>query len=94
MIAGLSGVGAFLFDYPFLTAHAQYVEVPLIGEVPAATAMVFDLGVFALVVGAIVLMLVALAHQALRIARLQEREAAARPPERLAAKLAEKMGAN
>ena len=94
LIAGLSGVGAFLFDYPFLTAHAQYIEVPLIGEVPAATAMVFDLGVFALVVGAIVLMLVALAHQALRIARLQEREAAARPPERLAAKLAEKMGAN
>ena len=94
LIAGLSGVGAFLFGYPFLTAHAQYVALPLVGEVPAATAMVFDLGVFALVVGAIVLMLVALAHQSLRVARLQEREnAAARPPEKVAAKLAGKMGA-
>jgi len=45
-------------------------------------------------VGAIVLMLVALAHQSLRVARLQEREnAAARPPEKVAAKLAGKMGA-
>ena len=94
LIAGLAGMGAFLFGYPFLTAHAQYVALPLVGEVPAATAMVFDLGVFALVVGAIVLMLVALAHQSLRVARLQEREnAAARPPEKVAAKLAGKMGA-
>ena len=40
--------------------------LPVIGDVPVATALLFDLGVFALVVGATVLMLVALAHQSLR----------------------------
>ena len=76
MIAAGTGMGAFLFGYPFLTAHAQYVELPLIGPVPAATAMVFDLGVFAVVVGSTVLMQIAIAHQSLRSARLRAREAA------------------
>jgi multicomponent K+:H+ antiporter subunit A len=78
LIAGTTGLGAFLFGYPFLTMHAQYVDLPVIGKVPAATALLFDAGVFALVVGATVLMLVAIAHQSLRIARLREREA---PPQ-------------
>ncbi|MFN3462069.1 MAG: hydrogen gas-evolving membrane-bound hydrogenase subunit E, partial [Oceanibaculum sp.] len=80
-IAGLTGVGAFLFGYPFLTAHARYVTLPLIGDVPAATALIFDTGVFSLVVGAIVLMLIAIAHQSLRTTRLRARDAAA-PRER------------
>ena len=75
LIAGTVGVGAWLVGYPFLTAHAQYVDLPLIGKVPAATALIFDLGVFALVVGATVLMLIAIAHQSLRSARLREQEA-------------------
>jgi multicomponent K+:H+ antiporter subunit A len=77
LIAGTVGIGAFAFGYPFLTAHAQYVTLPAIGRVPAATALLFDAGVFALVVGATVLMLVAIAHQSLRIARQREREEAA-----------------
>ena len=75
LIAGLTGIGSWLFDYPFLTAHARYVDLPLIGRIPAATAMIFDLGVFALVVGATVLMLIAIAHQSLRSARLREQDA-------------------
>jgi multicomponent K+:H+ antiporter subunit A len=39
--------------------------------VPAATALLFDLGVFSLVVGSTVLILVALAHQSIRINRLR-----------------------
>ena len=70
---------SWLFGYPFLTAHAQYVELPLVGDVPLATALLFDLGVFALVVGATVLMLVAIAHQSLRSSRAAAREPAARP---------------
>lgn len=77
IIAGATGVGAFVFGYPFLTAHAQYLHLPLFGRVPAATALMFDAGVFALVVGATVLMLIAIAHQSLRLARLRERDAAA-----------------
>ncbi|MCQ1800164.1 hypothetical protein NOI87_34015, partial [Neorhizobium galegae] len=64
------------FGYPFLTSHFQYVELPLIGKMPAATALLFDLGVFSLVVGSTVLILVALAHQSIRINRLRAIDAA------------------
>ncbi len=77
VMAGATGIGAFAFGYPFLTAHAQYVDLPLVGRTPAATAMLFDLGVYALVVGATVLMLIAIAHQSLRAARAREHEAEA-----------------
>ena len=84
LLAGGTGMGAWVFGYPFLTAHAQYVYLPLIGRIPAATAMVFDLGVYALVVGATVLMLIAIAHQSLRSARVRQQEEPA-PPESEAA---------
>ena len=84
LIAGVTGLGAFLFGYPFLSAHARYVHIPLIGEVPAATVIIFDTGVFALVLGATVLMLVSIAHQALRTARLKERREAAAEAEEAA----------
>ena len=51
------------------------VTLPLVGKVPMATAMAFDLGVFLAVVGATVLLLIAIAHQSLRSARLREQEA-------------------
>ena len=60
------GPAAWLFDRPFLTSSFSYVEIPLIGAVPLASAFLFDLGVFALVVGATVLMLIAIAHQSVR----------------------------
>ena len=54
------------------------MTLPVIGDVPVATALLFDLGVFALVVGATVVVLVALAHQSLRgRARAEEAEAEA-----------------
>ncbi len=66
LLAVATGAGSWLFGYPFLTSHSQYLRLPLIGSVPAATVLLFDLGVFGLVVGASVLMLIALAHQSLR----------------------------
>jgi multicomponent K+:H+ antiporter subunit A len=60
------GAGAWLFGRPFLTSSFFYVDLPVIGAVPVASALLFDLGVFALVVGATVLMLIAIAHQSLR----------------------------
>ncbi len=74
LTAGGTGIAAWVFGYPFLTAYAQYINIPLIGDVPAASALAFDLGVFALVMGATVLMLIAIAHQSLRAARLREQE--------------------
>ncbi|MFA5537641.1 MAG: monovalent cation/H+ antiporter subunit A [Gemmobacter sp.] len=76
LIATATGVGSWLFGYPFLTAHAQYIDLPLIGRVPAASALLFDLGVFALVVGATILFLIAIAHQSLRSARVRAQEEA------------------
>lgn len=70
LIAVTTGAGAWAFGYPFLTSHFQYLELPLLGRIPAATAMMFDLGVFVLVVGATVLMLIALAHQSVRPPRI------------------------
>ncbi|MGC2855169.1 monovalent cation/H+ antiporter subunit A [Novispirillum sp. DQ9] len=74
LVSVATGAGAWLFGYPFLTAHARYVDLPLIGETPMATALLFDLGVFALVVGTTVLMLIALAHQSLRSVRARTQE--------------------
>jgi len=75
LTAAATGIGAWFFGYPFLTSHFQYVDLPLIGKAPAATALLFDLGVFSLVVGSTVLILVALAHQSIRINRLRAIEA-------------------
>ncbi|WP_313412971.1 MnhB domain-containing protein, partial [Brevundimonas sp.] len=66
LIAALSGVASRLFGYPLLTSWFTYVDLPLIGKTPLASAVVFDAGVALLVVGATVLMLVAIAHQSLR----------------------------
>lgn len=66
LLAGTVGAAAWLFDRPFLSSSFSYVDIPLIGDVPLASALLFDLGVFALVVGATVLMLIAIAHQSVR----------------------------
>ncbi|MEK1927817.1 MAG: MnhB domain-containing protein, partial [Rhizobium giardinii] len=71
-----TGLGSWLFGYPFLTSHAQYASLPIIGKIPLATAILFDLGVFSLVLGATVLMLIALAHQSVRAPRAQHVRAA------------------
>ncbi len=67
VVAALTGTGSFIFGYPFLTSYFQYTQIPVIGKMPTASALLFDLGVFSLVVGATVLMLIAIAHQSLRI---------------------------
>jgi multicomponent K+:H+ antiporter subunit A len=66
LMALATGLGSWVFGYPFMTTAFQYAEIPFIGKVPLATALLFDLGVFSLVVGATVLILIALAHQSVR----------------------------
>ena len=56
-IAGLTGVGSFVFGQPFLTSAHGHPFVPLLGELPLATAALFDLGVYVTVVGATLLTL-------------------------------------
>jgi multicomponent K+:H+ antiporter subunit A len=56
-VAGLTGVGAFLFGRPFLTSAHGHPSVAVLGELPLASAALFDLGVYITVVGASMLML-------------------------------------
>src|SRR5690625_2494563 len=62
MTAGLTGVGAWVAGRPFLTSDFGYVTLPVVGSFELATAMVFDLGVFLTVVGAVMLALASLAR--------------------------------
>ena len=59
-------VGAIAFGYPFLTTWFQYISLPIIGELPLASALLFDAGIFVLVVGTTALILIAIAHQSVR----------------------------
>ena len=70
LLAAGTGIAATLFDRPFLTSHFSYGDIPLLGEIPLASALLFDSGVFAVVVGATVLMLIAIAHQSVRSHRV------------------------
>jgi multicomponent K+:H+ antiporter subunit A len=78
LLAGTTGV-VWLFDRPFLTSSFGYLEIPLIGSIPLASALLFDLGVFFLVVGATVLMLIAIAHQSIRSHRAPRARSVSRP---------------
>jgi len=65
----LTGAGALVAGYPFLTSHTAHLVVPIVGELHVASTLFFDIGVFCVVVGATVLILVALAHQSIRSRR-------------------------
>ncbi len=81
LLAALTGAGAVVVGYPFLTSHTAHVSLPLVGEVHLPSATFFDAGVFAVVVGATLLILVALAHQSLRAHRSPARASSSSPPE-------------
>ena len=66
-----TGLASLALDYPFLTSHTALVHWPLLGELHLPSAALFDLGVFAVVVGSTLLLLTALAHQSLRGRRQQ-----------------------
>ncbi|GAB2464201.1 MAG: monovalent cation/H+ antiporter subunit A [Comamonas sp.] len=61
-----TGVGSWYFGYPFMTSHGWHGHLPLFGEVHIASALFFDIGVFALVVGSTMLLLTGIAHQSVR----------------------------
>ncbi len=67
-----TGLGSWVFGYPFLTSWFAYLDFGPLGRAPLATAVLFDLGVFILVVGATSLILIAIAHQSLRRPRRSE----------------------
>ena len=64
--AGVAGIVAWFAAQPFLTSIEWHPHVPLFGELHVSTVLLFDLGVYMVVVGGTVLMLIAIAHQSLR----------------------------
>jgi multicomponent K+:H+ antiporter subunit A len=56
-VAALTGLGALVFGQPFLTSAHGQPRLPVLGELPLATAALFDLGVYITVVGATLLTL-------------------------------------
>ncbi|WDU64389.1 monovalent cation/H+ antiporter subunit A [Pseudomonas poae] len=64
--ATLTGLGALFAGYPFLTTHTWHLRLPLLGDIHIASALFFDVGVYAMVVGSTLLMLTALGHQSVR----------------------------
>ncbi len=59
LIAGATGAASGWLGHPFLTSTYAHPEVPLLGDIPLASAALFDLGVFLCVVGATLLALLA-----------------------------------
>lgn len=66
LFATVTGLGAMAVGYPFLTTHTWHFELPLLGDIHIASALFFDIGVYAVVVGSTLLILTALAHQSVR----------------------------
>lgn len=60
-IAAATGIAPFALGYPFLTSTHGTLTLPLLGEIPLASAALFDLGVYVTVVGATLLLLTTLA---------------------------------
>ncbi|MET0612985.1 monovalent cation/H+ antiporter subunit A [Pseudomonas caspiana] len=61
-----TGLGSMFFGYPFMTTHTAHLDLPLLGDFHVASALFFDVGVYAVVVGSTLLILTALAHQSVR----------------------------
>ncbi len=55
-----TGLISGLFGYPFLTSTFAHVSLPILGDFEIASAMAFDLGVYLIVVGTVMAMLLAL----------------------------------
>ncbi|MDM0104468.1 monovalent cation/H+ antiporter subunit A [Variovorax sp. J22R24] len=75
MLALATGGGAVVLGYPFLTTHTAHLHLPGLGEIHVPSALFFDMGVFALVLGATMLILTSLAHQSIRSHRWVDEQA-------------------
>jgi multicomponent K+:H+ antiporter subunit A len=58
-LAAAAGIGtaAWAFGFPFLTSAHGHVTLPLLGDVELASAMIFDLGVYLVVVSVVLMVL-------------------------------------
>jgi len=62
LLAAFTGIISIIFGYPFLTQFFEYFQIPMFGEVELTTALIFDLGVYLVVVGAALTIILAIAE--------------------------------
>jgi multicomponent Na+:H+ antiporter subunit B len=62
LMAGASGLVGFVTGYPFLTGHWFTLLVPGLGELHLGTPLLFDLGVYLVVVGVTLTIILSLAE--------------------------------
>jgi multicomponent K+:H+ antiporter subunit A len=62
VIAAATGMASWTFGAPFLTSTYDYPWLPGVGGVPLASAGLFDLGVYLVVIGATMVMLLSIAR--------------------------------
>ena len=62
LIAVLTGVGSFLFDVPFLSQTYGYFNLPTLGKMELATALIFDTGVALAVIGSAVTIILSISE--------------------------------
>ncbi len=62
LLAVVTGLASWVFGYPFLTSAFTHLHWPWVGEFEIASAMLFDLGVYLVVVGVTLAILVRLAR--------------------------------
>ena len=75
LIATLTGLASWIFGYPFLTSTFSHLHWPVIGEFELASAMAFDLGVYLVVVGTTLLILIylGLVHSTSHLTNVRKR---------------------
>jgi multicomponent K+:H+ antiporter subunit A len=66
LIATATGAGSWLFGQPFLTSSYGYFTLPIVGTFELATAMLFDFGIFLVVVGTLMIALTELGQLSAR----------------------------
>jgi len=62
LLAVSTGISSMIFGYPFLKHFFGSFQIPIFGEVELTTALPFDLGVYLVVVGAALTIILAIAE--------------------------------
>ncbi|GAA5417326.1 Na(+)/H(+) antiporter subunit B [Paraliobacillus ryukyuensis] len=62
IIAIGTGISSMIFGYPFLTQFFTHAHLPILGDVELTTALVFDIGVYIVVVGVTLLIITTIAE--------------------------------
>ena len=79
LIATATGLGSWSFGAPFLTSAHGHWQVPILGEIELASAMLFDLGVMLVVIGITLVILIRLGRIGLKQRRPTRAHRASNP---------------